>query len=138
MHELSICQALIEQVEAIACEQQAVQVLRICIGIGPLSGVESQLLEQAFVIARSGTIAADAELAITQLPIRVRCQQCGQLSEARPANLICGHCGDWHTQLLSGDEMYLSQVELVRAPGTGTVELQGVGQGGVIETEVMP
>ena len=26
--------------------------------------------------------------------------------------LICGACGDWHTQLLSGDELILESVEL--------------------------
>jgi len=122
MHELSICQALIEQVEAIAREQQAVQVLHIRISVGLLSGVEPDLLELAFSIARAGTIAADARLDITRLPIRVRCRQCGQSSDAQPANLICGHCGDWHTQLLSGDELLLSQVELVRTPQVETLE----------------
>jgi len=105
---------LIEQVEAIARERQAVRVLHIRIGVGPLSGVEPQLLEHAFYIARADTIAADAQLDITALPIRVRCRQCSQLSDAQPAKLICGHCGDWHTQLISGDELLLSQVELVQ------------------------
>lgn len=116
MHELSICQALIDQVEQIARAHQAVRVLQIRIGVGPLSGVEPDLLEQAFSIARAGSLAADAQLVIARLPIRVRCRHCGQLTDAQPANLVCGHCGDWQTQLVSGDEMLLSQVELVRSP----------------------
>ena len=62
MHELAICQALIEQVEAVAREQDAVQVVQVRIGIGPLSGVEPQLLEQAFQLARAGSIATTASL----------------------------------------------------------------------------
>ena len=123
MHELSICQALIEQVEAVAREQDAVQVVQVRIGIGPLSGVEPQLLEQAFQLARAGTIAATASLLIDLLPLRVSCRQCGQETEAEVSNLACGNCGDWHTQLVSGDEMLLSQVELVReAPAGKTAE----------------
>ena len=78
MHELSICQALIEQVEAVAREQDAVQVVQVRIGIGPLSGVEPQLLEQAFQLARAGSIAATASLLIDPLPVRVSCRECGQ------------------------------------------------------------
>jgi len=119
VHELSICQALIEQVEAVAREQGAVQVVQVRIGIGPLSGVEPQLLEQAFLLARAGSIAASARLLIDHLPIRVSCRQCGQETGAEVANLACGNCGDWHTQLVSGDEMLLSRVELVREAPAG-------------------
>jgi len=116
MHELSVCQALIEQVEAVAREQNAAQVLLIRLGIGPLSGVEPQLLEQAFYIARAGSIAADAELQVNSLPIQVSCRACGAVSEAQAARLVCAVCGDWHTTLVSGDELQLTQVELTRKP----------------------
>ena len=114
MHELYVCQALIDQVETIAREKKADQVQTIHLGIGPLSGVEPRLLEQAFFIARAGTIADDAQLIITSLPLRVRCHQCGHCTDALPARLVCADCGDWHTQLVSGDELQLERVELVR------------------------
>jgi hydrogenase nickel incorporation protein HypA/HybF len=119
VHELSICQALIEQVESVAREQGAEQVVQVRIGVGPLSGVEPQLLEQAFQLARAGSIAATASLLIDHLPIRVSCRRCGQESEAKVTNLACCNCGDWHTQLVSGDEMLLMQVELVRRAPAG-------------------
>ena len=114
MHELAICQALMEQVERIAQEEQADQVLSIHLAIGPLSGVEPRLLEQAFSVARAGSIAASAELVIESMPVQVSCKQCGQQSEALPGRLVCGHCGDWRTRLVSGDEMNLLHIELVR------------------------
>ena len=114
MHELYVCQALIDQVETIALEQKAIRVETIYLGIGPLSGVEPRLLEQAFFIARAGTVADDAQLNITSLPIRVSCHKCGHVTDALPARLICGDCRHWHTQLISGDEMQLERVELVK------------------------
>ena len=114
MHELAICQALMEQVERIAQEERAEQVLSIHLAIGPLSGVESRLLEQAFSVARAGSIAASAELVIESMPVRVSCKQCGQQTEALPGRLVCGSCGDWRTSLISGDELELRHVELVR------------------------
>jgi len=97
MHELAVCQALMEQVEQIAARQQAVNVARIVLQLGPLSGVEAGLLQQAFPIASAGTLA---------------CEVCGMISDATVNNLVCGECGDWHTSLVSGDEMLLQTVEL--------------------------
>jgi hydrogenase nickel incorporation protein HypA/HybF len=114
MHELSVCQGLLTQVEEIARREEAAHVDVILLRIGPLSGVEPDLLQNAFIIARAGTVAANAELSIDTLPVRVECTQCGAESEATPNRLLCGQCGDFRTRLLSGDEMLLASIELTR------------------------
>ncbi len=112
MHELAICQSLMDQVETIAYERNAKSVTSIVVAMGPLSGVEAQLLKNAYPIASAGTVAENAELVIEYLPVRVKCTQCGSESEALPNKLICKQCGDWRTTLVSGDEMMLMSVEL--------------------------
>jgi hydrogenase nickel incorporation protein HypA/HybF len=114
MHELAICQALMEQVESVAASEHAQQVVSIHLGIGPLSGVEPRLLEQAFYVARAGTVADDAELVIESMAVQVSCKQCGQTTDALPNRLLCGHCGDWRTSLVQGDELLLQHLELIR------------------------
>ena len=114
MHELSVCQALIDRVTLIANEQNARQVFSVRVAVGPLSGVEPQLLQQAYPIAAAGSIAADSELELEALPIRVLCSSCEQESDALPNRLVCGHCGDWRTTLVSGDELMLQGIELER------------------------
>ena len=128
MHELAVCQALIDQVEEIALRERADQVLSIHLGIGPLSGVEPRLLEQAFSIARAGGVAAGAELLIDNLPVQVSCDQCGQTTDALPARLLCGACGNWRTRLVSGDELQLLHVELVRQSGNEITESETTRQ----------
>lgn len=112
MHELAICQALMTQVEQIAAGHNARQVSSIIIGIGPLSGVEEQLLQHAWPVASAGSIAEGAALTIEPLPLTVKCSQCGKESEAKPNKLLCKHCGDWRTQVSSGDELLLLRLEL--------------------------
>ncbi|MCW8888301.1 MAG: hydrogenase maturation nickel metallochaperone HypA [Gammaproteobacteria bacterium] len=112
MHELSICQALIEQVEQIAIEHSAVRVTDIYLTIGPLSGVEPHLVEQAFPIAAAGTVAEKANLAIDKSPVKVYCESCGTETIVAANRLLCGECGTWQTQLRGGDEMILQRVEL--------------------------
>jgi hydrogenase nickel incorporation protein HypA/HybF len=56
MHELAVCQGLMNQVEQIAQRENAERVTRILLRVGPLSGVEPQLLIDAFSIASAGPI----------------------------------------------------------------------------------
>jgi len=111
MHELSVCRGLMGQIEKLAGEHGARRVTRIVVRIGPLSGVVGQLLREAFTIARTGTVASNAELEIEQVPVRVRCQFCGTASAAAANRLVCGNCGDWRTRLVGGDELTLSRLE---------------------------
>jgi hydrogenase nickel incorporation protein HypA/HybF len=115
VHELAICQSLIDQVEAIAYERQAVTVVSITIGLGALSGVEPQLLKHAYPVASADSIAKDAELLIDELPTRIRCTSCGTESDVPPNKLVCPECGEWRTTLISGDELLLMSVELQTA-----------------------
>lgn len=112
MHELAVCQALIEQVESLAAEHSAVSVNEIVVRIGPLSGVEQPLLEQAYEIARAGTVAAAAQLVFEDAPLVVHCGECDRESDVAPSQLICPVCGNWRTTLVSGDELLLARLEL--------------------------
>jgi len=84
--------------------------------VGPLSGVVPKLLESAFSIASCDSNAEGAALTITQSDIVVRCNRCHQESKASANRLICAACAHWQTELLSGDEMLLNQVELDDIP----------------------
>jgi len=112
MHELSICQGLIRQVQQVAADNNARSVELIRLRIGGLSGVEPPLLERAFEIARAGTIAAEAGLEIEQGPIVVKCQDCGASSTVAVNRLLCQYCGDWRVNVTEGEEMLLLSVEI--------------------------
>ena len=112
MHELSVCLSLLREVERIARENNAGRVTKIAVTVGPLSGVEPDLLQNAYPLAVAGTIAEDAEFQIDVSDIVVKCSQCGAESPAKPNRLLCGECGDYRTNLLSGDEMVLQSLEL--------------------------
>jgi hydrogenase nickel incorporation protein HypA/HybF len=114
MHELAVCQEIMSQVNDIAFQNQASAIESITLQVGPLSGVEAPLLKQAFPFAAAQTIAENAELIIEELPVIVECKQCGAQSTVVSNKLLCGQCGDYHTKLVSGDEMLLASVELTR------------------------
>ncbi|NOR36580.1 MAG: hydrogenase nickel incorporation protein HypA [Woeseiaceae bacterium] len=112
MHELAVCQALIGQVTDVAQDNKASTVSDIYVSVGPLSGVEAPLLQNAFPIAAAGTVANAATLHLDATPIRVHCEECGAESEVKMNRLVCKECGDWRTTLISGDELLLQRVVL--------------------------
>nr|VFK44864.1 MAG: hydrogenase nickel incorporation protein HypA/HybF [Candidatus Kentron sp. TC] len=112
MHEFSVCQALIRQIESIAENHDAKAVKRIVLQIGPLSGIEIPLLEQAFPFVATGTLAEMATLVIEPTSVVVRCRVCGAENETQPNRLSCAACGDIRTRLISGDQMMLMRLEM--------------------------
>lgn len=117
MHELSVAQALVEQIDGIVRAHDAEAAASFQVRIGPLSGVVPELLAAAFGLAAAGSVAAQATMELLEAPVKVRCQTCGAETEAAMNRLLCGACGDWHTQLISGDELILESMEL-RMPVT--------------------
>lgn len=114
MHELAVCQALLQQVTEVATENSASKVTGISIQIGPLSGVEIQLLQNAFSIARLGTLASTAKLTIDAESVIVACRQCGIESKAEPNYLRCPSCGSVCSELVSGDALTLVSLAIDR------------------------
>ena len=125
MHELSICASLLGQVMRVADEQRARRIISITVRIGPLAGIEPELLEFAYPLASAGTVAAGSRLIIERAQVRVRCRECGALSEAQCTRLLCGSCGSWRVQLLAGDELLLVSVEPERDSATERDEQSG-------------
>ena len=112
MHELSLCQNLIDQVTALARQHKAQSVACVRVQIGVLAGVEPLLLESAFSIARAGTVADHAEMFTEIVQPQVACRACGAESEVTPSDLRCPACGSADTRLVRGEELILARVEL--------------------------
>jgi hydrogenase nickel incorporation protein HypA/HybF len=112
VHELSICQALLTQVTELAIGQDAGEVARITIEVGPLSGVDPMLLADAFSILRAGSCAADATLSIESTAVEIACLTCGARSQTVPNRLVCAFCGGYRSRVMAGEELRLRRVEL--------------------------
>jgi hydrogenase nickel incorporation protein HypA/HybF len=113
VHEFSLCEALIAEVERIARKNGALRVQSVKLRIGPLSGVEKPLLQHAYPFASAGTIAEGSTLEIEPTLLTVRCEVCAFESEAQPNLLTCRACGSHRTKVMCGEELTLMRVELI-------------------------
>jgi hydrogenase nickel incorporation protein HypA/HybF len=112
MHELSVCQALLDQVGRVARDNGAGRVLSITVAIGPLAGVEPKLLQHAYPLAAAGTVAEHARLVIETIGVQVRCRKCKAETPAVSNRLLCGACNEWQVDVIAGDELLLQRVEI--------------------------
>jgi hydrogenase nickel insertion protein HypA len=110
MHEFSVAQALLSQVEREARRRDAVAVSAVHVRIGELSGVVPELLEQAYTLCRAGTLCAEAELRVTAVPVEWECPSCGG-ALAGGQVLRCAACG-LPARLRRGDDLVLERIEM--------------------------
>jgi hydrogenase nickel incorporation protein HypA/HybF len=112
MHEYSIASSLLRMAEQQAVKHAAKRVLALELRIGELAGVEVDLLETAWSLVRERSCCDGVDLAITRVPARWECRQCGGVIESGGL-LACPDCGG-RARLACGDELVLDRVEMER------------------------
>ncbi len=112
MHELSIAQALVDQVRPVAEAQKARRVVSVHVVVGTLSGVDPDALTLAFPLAAEETPLAGAELTIERVAASVRCAACGAVSTPEAPFVYCVKCGSRDVTIETGRELYIRSAEI--------------------------
>jgi hydrogenase nickel incorporation protein HypA/HybF len=110
MHEYSIVQALIDQVESVAAQNGGGTVHHIYVKLGDLAGVDPNLLQTAYETFRAGTVCDGAPLTIERVTTQWTCPRCFAPFQ-RGAVLRCSKC-DEPARLAVGDEIVLRRIEM--------------------------
>jgi hydrogenase nickel incorporation protein HypA/HybF len=105
MHERSLVQSLLKQVDAIRRQHDAKHVSEVRVEVGPLSGVEPLLLAAAF------EQLAGAKLTIDEVALLAECQSCGREFELNDFDFHCPSCRG-NVRVTRGDEFLLVSVSL--------------------------
>jgi hydrogenase nickel incorporation protein HypA/HybF len=112
MHELSVVASLFEILEEKVREQKGKRITLVKLQIGALSGIVPELLETAFDIYKKDTIAAEAELKISLVPLKVRCEDCQKVMIKDDFVFICDNCNSTNIKTLEGTEMILEKMDI--------------------------
>jgi len=112
MHEYSVVQALLNQCEEIAAQNNATKVTKVITKIGAMSGIETQLLQTAFDTFKEGTICDGAEFVINPQKLKLECKECGHIFEVDEVRYYCVSCESLKVKVLDGEDMYLMSLEM--------------------------
>ncbi|MBK9292756.1 MAG: hydrogenase maturation nickel metallochaperone HypA [Bacteroidetes bacterium] len=114
MHELSIALNIMEIVDAEARAAGADEVSKIELEIGSWSGVEPDAIEMAMAEAIRETIASKAKVVFHWRKAMAACEDCCNEFEPEDIFKICPYCNSLNTHLLTGKELNIKSIEVVK------------------------
>jgi hydrogenase nickel incorporation protein HypA/HybF len=114
VHELSLCQAILEHVESRA---GARPVPRVHVRIGYLRQVVPDALLFAWQMLTETSGRVGCELIIEHVPAVVHCTACGADSTLDFPVLACARCESHDVELRRGDELELAWIDVAEEVG---------------------
>ncbi|MGE3315188.1 MAG: hydrogenase maturation nickel metallochaperone HypA [Planctomycetaceae bacterium] len=126
MHEYSLVRSLLNQVAEVMASHRACAVERVRVEIGPLSGVEPELVSLAFEQLVGETPCRGAVLTIERVPLSCCCRDCDAQFDLVGFDFRCPHCESRSVQVIRVDEFRLLDVtvcaepEVAPSPAPGT------------------
>lgn len=121
MHELGLCEGILDAVERRAAGRR---VTGVRVRIGALHRVVGPALDEAFSLAAAGTVAEGAAVDLVVVPVRLACRECGGQAESRDPLGTCPTCGGTDLEIEGGDELVLESIALA-VPERGDSHVPG-------------
>jgi hydrogenase nickel incorporation protein HypA/HybF len=113
MHELSVVEALIDQVgRELDRAGQHGRVLRLELSIGRLSGVNCDSIRFAFGLISPGTPVEDAEVLINEPSAACNCHACGTRTDIDDLVVQCPKCASDNVTIEGGRDLMLQSIEV--------------------------
>ena len=112
MHELSIAEALVKQINEIAAKERAKKIEKVYLEIGTLSGVDCYALEAALPFASEGTSAEGAAFVIKSISAKVRCKDCSHEWDTAEIIGLCPVCEKVNIEVVQGRELILKSLDI--------------------------
>jgi hydrogenase nickel incorporation protein HypA/HybF len=112
MHEISLCESVVQMIEEQAEIQGYRRVRTVRLEIGRLAGVEIEAMRFGFSAVASGTIADGAGLDIVEIPGTAHCPHCRCDVGVEQRFDVCPRCGRGPLALTGGDRMRVLELEV--------------------------
>jgi hydrogenase nickel incorporation protein HypA/HybF len=110
MHELSLCQAIVDTVTARATGRP---VRRVDVRIGHLRQVVPDSLQFSWEMLTQGTDLEGCSLVVEHVPAVVHCRSCEAETTLDWPVLACRECESHNVDLVSGEELQIASFDLV-------------------------
>jgi len=114
MHEISLCQSVIEIIEEQAAKNGAKKVTGVWLEIGANACIEEHALRFCFDIVCRGTVAEGGQLHLLHLPAKAWCWQCQKSVhiEGKNEDAECPHCHSGNLTMEKSDDLRIKQMEI--------------------------
>ncbi len=111
MHELALCEAIVDTVTRHA-EGQRIE--RVEVRIGHLRQVVPDSLVFSWELLTEGTDLGGCELVVDHVPAVIECGECGEQTTLDMPIMLCGSCDGADVKLVSGEEFQIASIDRAR------------------------
>ncbi len=112
MHELSVAENIIEIVQEHLQGDQKNAVKKVKVKVGKLTNILVDSLIFGFEVLTKETNLDGSELEIEVIPIKIRCEACGENSTVDGFLFSCPLCQSSSIKIISGYELMVNEIEL--------------------------
>ena len=112
MHELSLCESILEIIETEAQQKDFKSVKAVWLEIGEFAAVEEQAMHFCFDMVIKNSIADSALLHIDTLTGQGTCESCKKTVPLTTRFDPCPECGHVEVQITQGEEMRIKELEV--------------------------
>ena len=112
MHELSLCENIVQIIEEQAKIQGYSRVKTVWLEVGGLAGVETEALRFGFDVVTKNSVAEGALLEILTAPGLAWCMHCAETVAIEHRYDECPSCGGYQLQVSGGDELRIKELEV--------------------------
>lgn len=111
MHELSLVQGVLNVALRSAKQGGAKRILAVYVKVGAYSDVVPSYMDECFKLLSRDTMAQDARLVVEEIPVTIRCNECGAENGVERRANCCPVCGSRNITMLTGRECYVDRLE---------------------------
>ncbi|MCP5142946.1 MAG: hydrogenase maturation nickel metallochaperone HypA [Chromatiales bacterium] len=112
MHEMSLCESVVEILAEEARRQGFQRVKTVWLEIGRLASADPEAIRFCFDAVTRATVADGARLEIIDTPGQAWCERCAVTVEIKQRFDACPVCGDFPLRVIDGDALRVKQLEV--------------------------
>ena len=115
MHELQVTERILEVALEHASRHEVTRIVAVHLRVGELSDLEDEWLQHYFNYLSRDTLAENAALAITRVPIVLRCEPCDlsfEVAKDQLGKAKCAQCGAERLDLVAGRGYLIEDMEV--------------------------
>ena len=114
MHEMGIALQIVEiATDSLPADLGQARVAAVNLKIGKLAAVIPESLRFCFDVAVKDTLLAGAKLAIEEVPVVAKCNDCDAQWTIDEPVFVCKTCQSGSLEILSGRELDIESIEVV-------------------------
>ena len=112
MHEISICESILNGIEAEVSKNDLEKIREIHLKVGVLSCIEPEIMKELFHFMIVDTPFRNSELFIDVVKVHAQCKNCGCSFRVEKYRFVCPACGEPVGNVTKGKELLIHKIIL--------------------------